>query len=219
MYHSGETDDATFVLERLRNEHPDRKLGAWGFSLGGNVLLKLMGERNDGGASLVDASVAMSVPFDLSAGGTHLEHTRMGKLYTAYFLRSLRRKVRAKSDVLRPHVDIPAALRARTLREFDDAATAPLHGFRDAEHYYDQCSGGRYLAGVRMPTLVLQSLDDPFLPPGTVPVAALGENPSFTTLLTERGGHVGFIEGSPRRPRLWGEETGASFLAEVLSTA
>jgi predicted alpha/beta-fold hydrolase len=216
MYHSGETEDATLVLERLRREHPGRKLGAWGFSLGGNVLLKLMGERSDGGASLMDATVAMSVPFDLSAGGTHLERTRMGKLYTAYFLRSLRRKVRAKVELLQAHVDVSAALRARTLREFDDAATAPLHGFRDAEQYYDQCSGVRYLAGVRVPTLILQSLDDPFLPPGTVPVVAMRENPSFTTVLTERGGHVGFIEGSPPRPRLWGEETGASFLAEAL---
>lgn len=216
MYHSGETEDATFVLGRLRNEHPRRKVGAWGFSLGGNVLLKLLGERTDGGAALVDAAVAMSVPFDLAAGGVHLERTRMGRLYTAYFLRSLRKKVRAKVDVLRPHVDVSAALRARTLREFDDAATAPLHGFRDAEHYYDQCSGVRYLSGVRVPTLALQSLDDPFLPPGTVPVAALDENPSFTTLLTERGGHVGFLEGSPRRPILWGEETAASFLAEAI---
>jgi predicted alpha/beta-fold hydrolase len=167
----------------------------------------------------MDAAVAMSVPFDLSAGGTHLERTLMGRLYTAYFLRSLRNKVRTKSDLLQAHMDVAAALRARTLREFDDAATAPLHGFRDADEYYDQCSGAGYLAGVRVPTLVLQSLDDPFLPAGAVPVAALGENPSFTTLLTARGGHVGFIEGSPRRPRLWGEETGASFLAEALGTA
>lgn len=216
MYHSGETQDASFVLSRLRAENPHRRVGAWGFSLGGNVLVKLLGEQHDGGAGLVDAAVAMSVPFDLAAGGRLLENTHMGHLYAAYFLRSLRRKVRAKEGMLRRLIDIPAALRARTLREFDEVATAPLHGFRDADHYYATCSSGPFVAELRVATLLLQSLDDPFLPSEAVPATAAYGNPHITALLTDQGGHVGFLEGSPRSPRLWGEEAGASFLAGAL---
>jgi predicted alpha/beta-fold hydrolase len=187
-----------------------------GFSLGGNVLLKLLGERPDGGTALVDAAVAMSVPMDLAAGGRLLEETPMGRLYTWYFLRSLRRKVMAKRDLLRGLIDLERTLSATTLRAFDEAATARLHGFRDADDYYETCSSARYLDGVRSPTLVLHSLDDPFLPRSAIPTRALAANPAVTAVLTAGGGHVGFLEGPPWAPRLWGEEEGARFLAERL---
>ncbi|HSH74701.1 MAG TPA: hypothetical protein VLA09_03275, partial [Longimicrobiales bacterium] len=96
FYHSGKTDDPELVLETIRARYPDRRLGALGFSLGGNVLIKLMGERDDGGLGLVDAAVAMSVPYDLAAGCAHLERSPMGHAYAAYFLRSLKAKVRLK---------------------------------------------------------------------------------------------------------------------------
>jgi len=216
MYHSGETTDLEFVLERLRAEHPGRAVGALGFSLGGNALLKLLGTHPEGGVGLVDAAVAMSVPFDLAAGADELERTRMGHLYTTYFLRSLRRKIRAKESMLRGHIDVDSALLARTLRAFDDVATAPLHGFRDAAHYYDVSSSMHYLAAIRVPTLVIHSLDDPFLPPEAVPRAALESNEDIVALLTGRGGHVGFLEGTPWAPRLWGDEEGARFLGAAL---
>lgn len=216
LYHSGETGDPALVLERLRSAHPGRRVAALGFSLGGNVLLKLLGERPDGGAGLVDAAVAMSVPMDLAAGGALLERTVMGRAYTRYFLRSLRRKVRAKASLLDGSVDLRATLSARTLREFDDAATAPLHGFRDADDYYAVCSSAGYLRGIRVPTLVLHAQDDPFLPPSALPVRALEANPHLLAVVTARGGHVGFLEGTPWAPRLWGEEEGAGFLARVL---
>jgi len=216
FYHSGETDDPAFVLRGLRRAFPGRKVGAMGFSLGGNALLKLLGERPDGGVGLVDAAVCVSVPFDLAAGGAYLERTWMGRMYTRYFLRSLRAKVRAKSDALAPRIDVPATLRARTLREFDDAATSLLHGFRDADDYYASCSSAGFIDGIRTPTLLLHSLDDPFLPPSAVPRATLEANPALTTILTDRGGHVGFIEGSPRSPTLWGEQQGARYLRAVL---
>jgi predicted alpha/beta-fold hydrolase len=216
FYHSGETGDLTFVLERLRALHPASPLGVFGFSLGGNAVLKMMGEREDGGAGLVDAAVAMSVPFDLAAGAECLERSWMGHLYAAYFLRSLRRKVRAKGSLLRPFIDVDRSLRAPTIRAFDDAATAPLHGFHDAAAYYAACSSAHFIEGIRVPTLVLHSLDDPFLPSGAVPRAAFEANPAVVPVLLARGGHVGFLEGSPWRPRLWGDEEGARFLAETL---
>lgn len=219
LYHSGETQDPSYVLAGLRRAFPGRRLGALGFSLGGNALLKLMGERDDGGTGLLDAAVALSVPMDLAAGGALLEATPMGRLYTRYFLRSLKRKVRAKAALLKGRVDVEATLRARTLREFDDAATAPLHGFRDADHYYGACSSAAYLSGIRVPTLVLHSLDDPFLPAAAVPRGALQSNPAITPVITPVGGHVGFLEGPPWAPRFWGEEEGARFLAEWLTPA
>jgi predicted alpha/beta-fold hydrolase len=216
MYHSGETGDLAFVLGRLREAYPGRALGAWGFSLGGNALLKLLGELSDGGGALLDAAVAVSVPFDLAAGSAFLERSFMGGLYTRYFLRSLKRKVRVKAALLADVIDTDRALKARTLREFDDVATAPLHGFRSAEHYYGMASSGRYLEGVRVPTLVVHSVDDPFLPSEAIPRSALRANPSLRTQLTRRGGHVGFLEGTPLRPRFWAEAEGARFLAERL---
>lgn len=217
LYHSGETADPAWVLARIRERWPHRGVGALGFSLGGNVLLKLLGERADGGQGLVDAAVAISVPMDLAAGGRLLERTVMGRAYAGYFLRSLRRKVRAKAPLLAPRVDLDAALGARTLRAFDDAVTSRLHGFDDAADYYRRCSSAGFLAGIRVPTLVLHALDDPFLPPDALPRDALASNPALLAAIQPRGGHVGFLEGSLRAPRLWAEEEGARFLARRLA--
>lgn len=217
-YHSGDTPDVAHVLGELRSRYPGRPLGAWGFSLGGNILLKLMGERADGGAGLLDAAVAVSVPYDLAAGCALLERTPMGRLYTRYFLRSLRRKIREKAPLLGDVIDVDGALRASTLRTFDDAATAPLHGFADAGDYYARCSAGPFLPGIRVPTLLLQSRDDPFLPPTALPEGAMDANPCLTAVITEKGGHVGFLTGALVRPRFWAEEEGARFLARLLGS-
>lgn len=213
-YHSGETDDLGHVVSRLRDRAPERPLGLIGFSLGGNVTLKALGE----GLAGVDAAVAISVPFDLLAGSLHLESTFMGRrIYTRYFMRSLQTKIRAKADLVRAHVPLEPVLRARTLREFDDALTAPLHGFEDAPDYYQSSSSARSLASIRTPTLVLHSLDDPFLPPAALPRAALEANPHLLSVLTERGGHVGFIAGTARTPHFWAEHSAARFLATMLA--
>lgn len=218
FYHSGETTDPAFVLRLLRDRFPGRPIGAMGFSLGGNVLLKLMGERKDGGRDLVDAAVAMSVPYDLEAGCSLLERTGMGRVYARYFLRSLRKKVRAKASSLQEVIDVDAALKARSVREFDERVTAPLHGFADASEYYARCSSVLFLAGVRVPTLLLHATDDPFLPASSIPIEAATGNPATTLVLAETGGHVGFLEGSPWTPRLWGDVESARYLARQLSS-
>lgn len=215
-YHSGETGDPRWVLERLRERWPGRRVGALAFSLGGNVLLKLLADLGAEGPKLVDAAAVVSVPFDLSAGADALESGPLVRAYARHFLRSLVEKAVGKAELLGPLVRMDAVRRARTIREFDERATAPIHGFQGAAHYYASCSSAPRLGTVRVQTLVLQSGDDPFLPREALPEAALASNPAFVSVISERGGHVGFVEGPPWSPRFWAEEEAARFLAAAL---
>lgn len=218
FYHSGETGDLAFVLETLRERWPGRPMGALGFSLGGNVLLKFLGEAAAAGQEPLTAAVAVSVPFDLLAGTGVLESSPMGRLYTHYFLRSLRRKTQGKAPLIRDRIDLDGVLRARTLRQYDEAATAPLHGFPGAEVYYRRSSSARFLEQIRTPTLLLQSDDDPFLPREALPTAAAERNPYLLAGFTSGGGHVGFVEGpGPWRPTFWAEREAARYLQHVFS--
>lgn len=216
FYHSGETSDPGLVVDTIRTRHPGRRVGALGFSLGGNILLKMLGERSDGGTGLLDAAVAMSVPYDLAAGCDLLERSFMGRAYSAYFLRSLRTKVAWKRDRLAEVLDMRAVGLARSIRAFDDHVTAPLNGFADASEYYEACSSARFLGGIRVPTLLLHARNDPFLPPEAIPESSGRANASLTWSLEERGGHVGFVEGPPWAPRFWADAAGADFLGTLL---
>ena len=214
-YHSGETGDLAHVVAQLRRGRRGRPIGAAGFSLGGNVLLKYLGERGDRAA--IDAAVAVSVPFDLPASAARLSNGAMRHTYGAYFLRSLRRKVRAKRHLLGGEVDVDRALAARTLRDFDDACTAPLHGFAGADDYYARADVRRHLAHIRVPALLIQARDDPFLPRGATPDTIVAANPHLTAAFTDRGGHLGFVEGVvPWRARFRAEREAARFLASEL---
>lgn len=220
FYHSGETGDLAHALELLEERFPGRRLGALGFSLGGNVLLKYLGESGDGsgrGHPRLRAAAAISVPFDLSAGARAIEAGLMGRIYTRYFVRSLREKLRSKEPLLRELLDLEAAMAAATLREYDEVATAPLHGFPDAETYYRASSSLGFLPRIRTPTLLVQAADDPFLPLGSLPAREVEENPFLLGAFTPRGGHVGFVAGlRPWRPRFWAEAEAARYLAGVL---
>jgi predicted alpha/beta-fold hydrolase len=213
MYHSGETEDLRHVLDLLRARFGDVPRGAIGFSLGGNALLKYLGEEGAAARERVSAAVAVSVPYDLGAGALALEESVMGRFYTRIFLRTLVEKAEAKADVLAERCDMDRIRRARTFREFDDAATAPIHGFAGADDYYARSSSAGFLARIRVPTLLIHAEDDPFLPADALPHGAIGENPCLTTAFTPRGGHVGFVGGTPWSPRFWAEERGARFLA------
>ena len=214
FYHSGETEDIGFVIGLLRERFPARPLMAIGFSLGANVLLKFLGEQGAKNAAPVSAAVAISVPYDLSAGAAALDRGAMARIYSGYFLHSLTAKVRAKKEILANVLDLDAVWASATLREFDEVATAKLHGFAGAEDYYRKSSSNRFVHSVRVPTLLLHSRDDPFLPPAALPLSAIEANPFLTLVLTDRGGHVGFFEGGPPwNPAFWMEEQSASFLA------
>lgn len=217
FYHSGDTGDAAAVLALLRERFPARQIGAVGFSLGGNVLLKLLGECGDGERERLapGAAVAISVPFDLAAGITTLEQG-LGPIYQHYFLRKLRRKLRLKAALLRGHVDVDALLAVRTLRDFDDLATAPLHGFADSADYYRRASSKPFLEAIQVPTLLIHAADDPFLPALAIPRAEVEANPHLDAIFPEHGGHVGFVSGTPWAPVFWAEQTAAAFLANRL---
>lgn len=215
LYHSGETGDAALVIEYLARRYPDAPFGAIGVSLGGNVLLKLLGERGAGASLPLAAAVAISVPYDLSAGADVLERG-LGPLYARFFLRKLQRKVRAKAALLEGSCDLARALAARTLRDFDDAATAPLHGFASAHDYYRRSSSNQFLARVAVPTLLIHAMDDPFLPSRAIPMDTIRDNPALEAQVLPHGGHVGFVEGPPWAPRYWAEAEAARFLAARL---
>lgn len=219
LYHSGDTADIEYVLRLLADRHPDVPRAAIGFSLGGNALLKLLGELGEGASELVAAAAAVSVPYDLGAGADALDASRMGRLYTRRFVRLLVAKAEAKQPLLADRCEIDRIRAARSFREFDDAATAPIHGFVDAEDYYTRSSAARFLPDIAVPTLLLHAADDPFLPPTAFPHEAVHANPCIRAIVTPAGGHVGFIEGPPWAPRFWAEETAAAFLAEQLGAA
>jgi predicted alpha/beta-fold hydrolase len=216
FYHAGETGDLAFVLDSVAARHPGVPLGAIGFSLGANMLLKYLGERREAARGRLRAAAAVSVPFDLHAGDAKLDSTPMGRVYVRALLRTLKMKVRAKERLLADRCDAPRALAATTFREFDDAGTAPLHGFRDVDHYYGTSSSGPFLPHVRVPTLLVHALDDPFQPAAAIPRAAIDANPSLTGVFPAQGGHVGFIAGPPWAPEFWAEREAARFLAAHL---
>ncbi len=216
FYHSGETGDLDLVLDRLADRAPDAPLGAVGYSLGGNVLLKHLGEPG-GRAPRLDAAVAISVPYRLGASARRMERG-VGRLYGRYFLSSLRRSLREKARLRGHDYDLEHLAEVRTLREFDEAFTAPMHGFDGADDYYRRCSSARFLSDVRVPTLLLHARDDPFLPAGALPEDEMERNPWLTPRITDRGGHAGFVEGpAPWRPRFWAEREAARYLASALA--
>ena len=216
FYHSGDTGDIRLVLEHLAERFPGRRLGAVGFSLGGNALLKYLGE--EGGAARVAAAATVSVPFDLGAGADALEGSRMGRFYTGMFIKTLVQKAEAKRELIAAAgLDLERIRASRSFRDFDGAATAPLHGFADAEDYYRRSSSAGFLPLIRVPTLLIQASDDPFLPQHAFPWAAVRSNHWLQAEITDGGGHVGFVGGTPWRPTFWAEREAARFLAEELS--
>jgi predicted alpha/beta-fold hydrolase len=214
-YHAGETGDLDFILSAVHERAPNVPLAVVGFSLGGNVLLKYLGEKGAQGTRLT-AAAGISVPFDLAAATARMERG-MGLLYSRFFLRSLREGVRAKAENGPLSYDPAAALEARTLRDFDELVTAPLHGFLGAADYYERSSSLRYLAAIRVPTLLLQAKDDPFHPFSSDENSAVRENPWLVDGFVERGGHVGFVGGAtPLAPFFWAEAEAVRFVATYL---
>jgi uncharacterized protein len=197
-YHSGDSDEGDWILRQTHARWPQARLHAVGVSLGGNMLAKWLGERAED-AQFVTAAASVGSPLDLAAGGAALARG-FNRLYTKMFLATLKPKALAKLERF-PGVAESDRLRAsRNLYEFDNAYTAPVHGFRNTEDYWDRASGKPWLAGVRVPHLVLNALNDPFVPAASLPGAA--EVSRFVQLEHPReGGHIGFAR-SPFPGRL-----------------
>jgi predicted alpha/beta-fold hydrolase len=215
-YHAGRTDDIRLVLDWLVARFPDSGRAVLGFSLGGNALLKYLGEVGEAARGQVDVAAAISVPFDLESSADAMERG-LGQVYAHHFLRSLRGKAREKAGRFPGAFDLDAVESARTVRAFDEVVTAPIHGFRDVEHYYESCSSGRFLDRIRVRTLVIQSRDDPLVPGNTIPENFRG-NGTVRTMITEYGGHVGFVaRGRRLEPHFWAEAHAAQLIADGLA--
>lgn len=206
LYHSGETSDFDFAVGVFRDRGVS-ELGAIGISIGGNVLLKWLGER--GATAPISRAATLSVPYDLAASARHLERG-VGTLYALSFLRSLYSKalgVTQRHPELATRIDLERARRARSFHEYDDAVTAPLHGFDDVHHYYRDSASLHYLSRITVPTLCISSLDDPFLPSETVDAVNREKSDAVRLLVTRKGGHAGFVGGRvPWQPVYWAEE-------------
>lgn len=218
FYHSGETSDLDFAIARIAASTPESPLVLAGVSLGGNVLLKFLGERGSHIDPRIKAAAAVSVPYDLGLSSRRIDRG-FSRVYQRFFLRSLKQKTVTK---LRRFPDLVAADRLvsiRTLFDFDDVLTAPVHGFRDADDYYTQSSSLQWLNRIRTKTLLLSSVDDPFLPPQVldeVRKIARG-NKALQIEFSPRGGHVGFVGGrNPFNPLYYAEQRVGDFLAEQL---
>jgi uncharacterized protein len=192
-YHSGDSAELEWMLRRLHALRPG-PLYVVGVSLGGNVLLKWLGEQGSAAARIVSAAAAISAPVDLTAAGNALGRG-FNLVYTAAFLKSLKRKSLAKLEH-HPHLyEATRVRRARTLRAFDDLVTAPLHGFRDTDDYWSRASSKPGLCDIRVPTLMLNARNDPFMPGEALPSA--GEvSVCVTRDFPHEGGHVGFVSGA-----------------------
>ncbi len=217
-YHSGETTDLDLVVGHLSKRYPSSPLILAGDSLGGNVLLKYLGEQGAEVSSRIRGAVAISVPFDLGKASRHIGKG-FARIYQRHFLRSLRWKALQKLGQypdLVPREKLGSAL---TLFDFDDVFTAPVHGFDGADDYYGRSSSLHWLDRVSVDTLLLSAVDDPFLP-----AQVLGDvqrnaatNPCIEIEFTPRGGHVGFVGGTtPFTPRYYLETRTCDFLAQRL---
>jgi predicted alpha/beta-fold hydrolase len=204
-YHSGETDDLVFVVDRLIRERGAKRLGVVGWSLGGNVLLKWLGEEGHRLPDAVRAAAAVSAPFDLAlcAAACDLRH---GGLFARYFLRSLIPKTVEKAVRFPGRLDPAAVRRCRTFRQFDDLVTGPVHGFHGAADYWDTQSCARFLRSIRRPTLLLNAADDPLVPVAAWPTEDVDRSSWLRGELLPRGGHVAFLSQQGWwRPRRWAE--------------
>jgi predicted alpha/beta-fold hydrolase len=218
FYHSGETSDLAMALERIHAEHPKAPIVLAGVSLGGNVLLKFLGEQGSAVSDRVVAAAAISVPFDLERGARFISNG-FSRIYDRHFLRTLRQKALAKLARYPGLFDADELNRAENIYEFDDAVTAPVHGFKDAHDYYSRSSSLGFLDRVAVPTLLLSAIDDPFLPADVLDqVRGVARKNSHLDLeFTAHGGHVGFVGGrNPWRPFYYAEWRACEYLTTAL---
>lgn len=209
-YHSGDTGDVDFLLRLLHRRFPQRPLFVVGISLGGNVLLKWLGENPDQG--IVAKAVAVSVPFELNKAALRLQ-SGVSRLYQYHLLRKLRASVRAKAASMPMPVSVSRLAGLTSFRAFDDQVTAPLHGFDGVDDYYRRSSSRQFLARIHTPTVILHARDDPFMTADAIPDA--GElGPGVTLELSRSGGHVGFVSGNwPWKPCYWLDQRISEILA------
>lgn len=217
-YHSGQTADVTEFVQHLKQQYPDHPLFAVGFSLGGNVLAKYLGEKQQSG---LEGAVVISAPLDLSICAKAIG-SGFSKVYQKYLVDRLKNSTHDKIDFLQGAEPIPLSKQVldaiKTLPEFDQLLTAPVNGFDSAEDYYQRCSGNQFLKSIQTPTLIIHSKDDPFMTKAVIPSQDMMST-AVQFELSERGGHVGFLSGwNPFNPEFWLETRSSQFIQMRLSS-
>lgn len=192
FYHSGATEDLGAVVDHALAVGGYRRLALVGFSLGGNMTMKYLGEMGGAGHRAIVGGVGFSVPCDLASGAQRSE-LKQNRLYMRRFLKMLHDKVRAKMQTMPGRIDDEGFGRIKSFRDFDERYTAPFHGFADAEDYWAKASARPWLTRIAVPALMVNALDDPLLGAGCFPWAEARENPGFHLETPPRGGHVGFL--------------------------
>jgi predicted alpha/beta-fold hydrolase len=193
-YHSGDSSEIDWILRRFKEREPNIRLYPVGVSIGGNMLLKWLGEQGENALGIIDRAAAISVPVDLTIGAQRLDYGWSKLIYTSRFLRSMKPKVLAKISAHGLPIDGRALLATSTLREIDDLYTAPIHGFKDAPDYWQRSSSKPWLRRIRVPTLMINARNDPFFPGDALPTPA--EVSDCVALeFSQTGGHVGFVTG------------------------
>jgi uncharacterized protein len=208
FYHSGATDDLATIVQYAENLQQYTSIYLIGFSLGGNVTLKYAGE---GMPPIVKKVVGLSVPLDLKSSSEKIS-LPSNRIYANRFLKSLKNKILMKANVVKG-LDTSSIEKIKTLKEFDDRYTAPLHGFRDAEEYYYKCSSIRFINAIQVPALIINAKNDPFLSPECFPYNELKDHPFVLFESPERGGHVGFSQFISSG-LYWSEQRALSFLID-----
>ncbi len=193
-YHSGDSAEIDWILRRLKEQNPGDAIYTVGVSLGGNALLKWLGEQSDQAFSIISAAAAVSAPLDLMIAGDYLGHG-FNLLYTRIFMKTMKRKFLTKLERFPDLLNREIMLRSRTLREFDNVVTAPVHGYKDTDDYWSRASSKPGLKNIRVPTLLINARNDPFLPAHALPTPA-EVSPAVRLEFSQEGGHAGFVSGA-----------------------
>ena len=213
-YHSGETGDLNYIVTQLQKRYPKKSIAAVGFSMGGNVLLKWLGETGE--KNPLVGAVAVSVPLELEKSADHI-NKGLPRIYQWWLLRDLRELMVRKFKKATPgSIKVEDIEQIRTFWDYDNTITAPLHGFTDAHDYYTKSSVRQYLKKIQTPTLILHASDDPFMAKDSI-ADDQDLSAKLTFELSDFGGHVGFVAGTPWKPVYWLEERIPIFLREFFN--
>lgn len=206
FYHSGETGDLSIVISHAAKNYSS--LALVGFSLGGNLTLKYLGEASPHPA--ICGAVAVSAPIDLASSAMALDKNLGNRIYLHRFMKSLKAKVRSKAIRFPKEIDVSSLSEVRGFAKFDDRYTARIHGFQNAEDYWSQSSARQYLPNIRTPSLLINAKNDPFLSKESFPYSEAEKNPHHFLETPDSGGHLGFID----RQGLWLTRRIPEFLSE-----
>jgi uncharacterized protein len=216
FYHSGETEDLNTVIQHITQSYNYKQIALIGFSLGGNVLTKYLGEQSDKINSLIQAAVVISVPCSLSSSAACLDSPG-NWIYRKRFLRMLQQTIKDKMALMPDRLSDDGFDSIHTLKEYDNRYTAPLHGFKDADDYYRRSSSKPFIPKIPIPTLMINALNDPFLAEECYPKKEAAQSDNFFLEMPANGGHTGFVSFN-HNGQYWHETRAISFVQQEIAS-